>query len=115
MYQSPVDDRGIRVVGCDAEEPAQKKGRCANAPEDRQHTDQPQEFEGFHVKSRDNVPSGKFCSFRAKKCSLKADASLAAAELLGVDVFRHQEIAVGKSGRTEGIEQQLTHIPRRQG
>jgi hypothetical protein len=48
-------------------------------------------------------------------CTLKADASLATTELFRVDVFRHQAIAVGKSGRTEGIEKQLTHIPWRQG
>src|SRR6266550_5924065 len=44
----------------------------------------------------------------------EADASLAAAELLRVDVFRHQEVPVGESRRAEGIKKQLAHVPRRQ-
>jgi hypothetical protein len=32
MYERPIDDIGIRMVGRDAEEPAKEKDRCANAP-----------------------------------------------------------------------------------
>src|ERR1700694_1252151 len=52
---------------------------------------------------------------RCSKCSLEADASLAATELFHIDVFRHQEIAVGKSRCTEGIEKELAHVARWQG
>ena|SRR5208282_2843616 len=41
----------------------------------------------------------------------ETDANLAAAELLCVDVLRHQGIAVGKSCRAEGIKKELPHIP----
>ena len=54
-------------------------------------------------------------AWRWGTCLSEADAGLAAAELFRVDVFRHQEIAVGKSRRAEGIEKQLTHVPRWQG
>ncbi len=45
--ERPVDDTGIRMVGRDAVEPAKEIGRCANAREDRQQADQPQEFDGY--------------------------------------------------------------------
>ena len=43
----------------------------------------------------------------------ETDPNLAAAELLCIDVFGHQDIAVGKPRRAEGIEKQLPHVSRR--
>jgi hypothetical protein len=36
MYERPVYDTWVPVIGPDVEESAKEKGRCANAADDRQ-------------------------------------------------------------------------------
>jgi hypothetical protein len=72
---------------------------------------------GSSQQTRSNapVPSRVEPLAAGKACLSEAEPRLAAAELFRVDVFRDQVIAVGKSRRAEGIDKQLTHVPRWQG
>src|SRR5664280_1775849 len=62
LYERPVDDIGIRMVGRDVKEPAKEKGRCADAPEYRKQADQRKEIEDFHGKGHDTPPNSRRCS-----------------------------------------------------
>ena len=83
MYERPVDEVGIRVVGCDAEEPAKEKGRCANArPGNLEHG-------GVPEKAAERFGRG----FQGLECGPAHRHGGAAAEVINDPLRMKQDIA----------------------
>jgi hypothetical protein len=51
MYERPIDDIGVWMIGSDAKESAKEEAGRTDPHEDYQQADRPQAFEGLHGKS----------------------------------------------------------------